>query len=159
MGLDAVVFCDCFERDRLRESPPPGCKLSVSPDGSLLCGSDDLNVQLAFDQWQLSRACPHELGVLLHYYIGNVALVTVLRDALGRQAERFPMLLSKVLHSATHCGDFLTVEEVEGLRPEVVTLTELLCEDPETSDLVREFAAHMAELVECALGIGKPLAF
>jgi hypothetical protein len=80
MGLDAVVYCDCFERGRLREPPPPGCNLSVSDDGSLLCGSEDLEVQLAFDQWQLERACEHELGVLLHHYIGNIALVAALRD-------------------------------------------------------------------------------
>ena len=64
MGLDAHVCCDCFERGRLRSAPPPGCSLSVCADGSLLCGSDDLDVQIAFDRWQQSEACEHEDGYL-----------------------------------------------------------------------------------------------
>jgi hypothetical protein len=159
MGLDAVVYCDCFERGRLREPPPPGCNLSVSTNGSLLCGSEDLEVQLAFDQWQLGRACEHELGVLLHHRIGNIALVAVLRTELGQQADRFTLLLTKVLHNGTHCGDFLTVEEVKGLPPEVGLLPEMPCNNPEIAGLLREFAAHMAELVKCALEVGKPIAF
>jgi hypothetical protein len=159
MGLDAVVYCDCFEQGLLREQPPPGCNLSVSPDGSLLCGSEDLEVQLAFDQWQLERACEHELSVLLHHRIGNIALVAVLRTELAKQAERFPLLLTKVLYNGTHCGDFLTVEELKGLRPEVGLLTGEPCDNPDMAGFLREFAAHMAELVECALKVGKPLAF
>ncbi len=159
MGLDAVVYCDCFERGRLREPPPPGCNLSVSADGSLLCGSDDLEVQLAFDRWQLERACEHELGVLLHHRIGNIALVAALRAELERQAETFPLLLSKVLYNGTHAGDFLAVEEVKSLPSEVGALQAMSCVQQGMAGLVREFAAQMAALVECSLGVGKPLVF
>jgi hypothetical protein len=159
MGLDAVVYCDCFEKGRLHGLPPPGCNLLVSLDGSLLCGSDDLEVQLAFDQWQLNRACEHELGVMLHHHIGNIALVAALRNELGRQAEQFPLLLSKVLYNGTHCGDHLTVEEVKQMRSEVQALRGLPCSDTEMAGFVGEFAVHMAELVDCALRVGKPLVF
>src|SRR5436309_381829 len=79
MGLDAAVYCDCFERGRLQSPPPPGCTLAVAPDGSLLCGSDDLDVQLAFDRWRQSEACEHEDGYLVSHWIGNIALVASLR--------------------------------------------------------------------------------
>jgi hypothetical protein len=159
MGLDAVVYCDCFERGRLREPPPPGCHLSVASDGSVLCGSDDLEVQLAFDQWQLLRACAHELGVLMHRRIGNIALVEALGDELRQQAERFPLLLSKVLQNGTHCGDFIPVGQVDQLRPEVDALTSLRCARPQRIAAVREFAQQMRDLIGCALAVGKPIAF
>jgi len=52
VALDAHGCCDCFERGRLRCPPPPRCDLSVTDDGGLLCGSDDPDVQIAFDRWQ-----------------------------------------------------------------------------------------------------------
>lgn len=105
MGLDAHVCCDCFERGRLLAAPPPGCTLSVTEDGSLLCGSDDLKVQIAFDRWRHSEACEHEDGYLVAHRIGNVALVSSLRRELGRWPERFPEVLSRVIYDGVHCGD------------------------------------------------------
>ena len=159
MGLDAVVYCDCFERRRLRAPPPTGCSLSVAADGSLLCGSDDLDVQLAFDQWQLSRACEHEMGVLLHRYIGNIALVAALRGELQQEPDLFPLLLSKVLYNGVHSGDFIPLADLERLQPEVAALGELPCTDPEMAGLLVNFAAQMKDLVACGLRVGKPIAF
>ena len=85
MGLDAAVYCDCFERGRLQSPPPPGCTLAVAPDGSLLCGSDDLDVQLAFDRWRQSEACEHEDGYLVSHWIGNIALVASLGTSAADQ--------------------------------------------------------------------------
>jgi hypothetical protein len=76
-----------------------------------------------------------------------------------QHTKQFPLLLSKVLYSGTHCGDSLTVEEVKELRPEVRALVGLSYDNPEIAGYVREFAAQMVELVECSLGVGKPLAF
>jgi hypothetical protein len=159
MGLDACVYCDCFEKGRLCQPPPTGCRLAVAEDGSLFCGSDHVEVQLAFDQWQLRRACPHEAGVLLRRRLGNTALVGELRAELQQHAERFPLLLSKVLYSGTHCGDFISLAEVERLRPELEVLAGLPCAVPERAGFAREFAAQMRDLVSCALAVGKPIAF
>ncbi len=67
MGLDAHVFCDCYERGLLLSAPPPGCSLSVGEDGGLLCNSDDLEVQIAFDKWLGSEACEHLNGYLVSH--------------------------------------------------------------------------------------------
>lgn len=158
MGLDAKVYCDCFEKGRLREPPPPGCHLSIGRDGGLLCVSDDLDTKLAFDRWQL-RACEHENGVLLHHRIGNIALVSDLRAELERQRGHFPMLLAKVLYGGVHAGDFLTVEEVARLLPEPKALAGFRCADGEMERFMREFRVQMTELAECALRVGKPIAF
>jgi hypothetical protein len=172
MGLDAFVYCDCFERGQLREQPPAGCALSVSADGSLDCGSENLDLQIAFDRWQFSQACEHESGVLLHHRIGNIALVAELRTALNGQAGHYPLLLSKVLYNGTHSGDWLAVEEVKALQSELCRLVAALADKAELCRLVarsgyqsevpsflRSFAVQMGELVECALRVGKPLVF
>jgi hypothetical protein len=77
MGLDATVYCNCFEMGMLREPPPCPDIVHVTPDGSLDCKSDDLDTLLSFDRWLLERACEHENGILLHHRIGNLALVGV----------------------------------------------------------------------------------
>lgn len=159
MGLDAVVYCDCFELGRLKESPPPGCRLAVARDGSLLCGSDDLQVQLAFDEWHFDRACEHENGILVHHYIGNIALVAALRAALAEMPEEFPLILSQVLYSGTHCGDFIAAHDVPDVQAEVEVLAEVHSKNPDIEEALRDFHSQMAELTECAVRVGKPIAF
>ena len=116
-------------------------------------------MQSSFDQWQLSRACEHELGVLLYHHIGNIATVAAIRTELAREGAKFPLLLSKVLYNGTHGGDFLTVEEVKSLPQEVAALHGLQCNDPDLAESLQVFAAQMAELVDCSLRVRKPLAF
>jgi len=159
MGLDAFVFCDCFERGRLRSPPPPGCSLSVSENGSLLCGSDDLDTQIAFDCWQQSDACEHEDGCLVAHRIGNISLVASLRAELQRSPDRFPMILSLVLYSGTHCGDFIPAAEVPQVLSEAEALAGVHCPDPEMECFLREFEEQMRDLVSAALRVGKPIAF
>ena len=115
MALDAHVCCDCFGRGQLRSPPPPGCNPSVCADGSLWCGSDDLDVLFAFDRWRQLEACGHEDGYLVAHRSGNIALVASLRRELGRWPERFPVILSRVIYDGIHCGDFIQAADVPQL--------------------------------------------
>lgn len=83
MGLDATVYCNCFERGLLKE-PPPCSSIFVSDDGSLDCRSEDLNTLLAFDEWSDNRACAHRRGILVQHRIGNIAQVGLIRSELQR---------------------------------------------------------------------------
>jgi hypothetical protein len=159
MGLDAVVYCDCFETGRLREPAPPGCELAVAPDGSLFCGNDDLNVQLAFDQWLHSRACEHEDGVLLHHYLGNTATVAALRTELQRLSAQFAIILTKVIYNGVHAGDHLGTPEIAGLVSEIAVLSDLRGSTPDRDQLVRHFESQIAALVQCAQRVSKPISF
>ena len=159
MGIDAFVWCDCFERGHLRSPPPPGCSLSVSDDGGLLCGSDDLEVQIAFDRWRQSDACEHEGGFLVVHRIGNIALIASLRAELGRRPDKFPVTLSRVICDGTHCGDFIPAADLPRLASEVESLADLYCDEPDMEQCMREFAVQMRELVCAALLVGKPLVF
>lgn len=161
MGLDATIYCDCFEKGRLRCAPPNGGKLRVDPDGTL-CRSEDsgrIEDDIAFDRWLRDSACAHPNGVLLHHRLGNTGLIAQLRGALGRDAHRFPLLLGKVIHDGTHCGDFIPACDLPALREEVELLLSFRSSDAEAPEYPAQFAAQMHELVETAIAVQKPISF
>ena len=159
MGLDACVYCNCYETENLREPPPISAAISVSPDGSLDCGNVDLNDALAFDRWLNNKACEHQDGVLLHHRLGNIALVSLLRNELGREPDRFHILLGKVLYSGTHGGDWLGIEDVSALAKELDMLDGFAASKPDNQVFVDQFRSQMRELADLALQVGKPIAF
>jgi hypothetical protein len=161
MGLDAFVFCDCYEKGRLQEPPPAGVTLCVEPDGALGREQDDgtLEADLAWDEWREQRACAHQGGILLRHRLGNISLVGLLRAELQREAERFPVLVTKVVYSGSHSGDYLRVEEIPALQREIELLREFRCGSPKADAFMSEFRAQMSELAATALSIGKPIAF
>jgi len=159
MGLDAVVYCDCYEAGRLREPPPPCCSITVGEDGGLLCEDGDLDVQLAFDQWQEHRACVHPGGVLVHHYLGSIGSVALLREELAPTPLKFPMILSRVIYNGSHGGDFISYPELFLLDPDVKKLAGVSGPSPTMEQSVRCFESQMKELLECALRVKKPIAF
>jgi hypothetical protein len=114
---------------------------------------------LEFDQWLLHRACEHEDGVLLHHRIGNIALVSLLHSELSREAEKFPIVMEKILYSGTHAGDYLALDIVENLKAELDHLGELVCSNERSQKFVDEFRQQLIELVKAALEVRKPISF
>jgi hypothetical protein len=161
MGLDAFVYCDCYEKGRLREPPPSGVLLRVEPDGWLGPEHDDgtLESGLAWDRWREQRACEHVSGILLHHRLGNIALVGLLRAELRRETDHFPILTAKVIYSGSHTGDFLAVETIPALQRELELLREFQCTTRESADFMSEFREQMSELATVALSVGKPISF
>jgi hypothetical protein len=159
MSLDAFVFCDCFERGRLRQPPPPGSHPHLEADGFLDSGSEDLEVQIAFDVWRYNQACEHEGGMLIHHRIGNIGLVAALRQELRQYADQLPLILSKVIYDGVHGGDYIPIDELRKLRSEVLNLARIHSADPDMESWLRTFETQMAELVDCALEVGKPITF
>ena len=159
MGLDAGVCCDCFERGQLRSPPPAGSRPSVCEDGGLLCGSDDLDVQIAFDGWLAGDACEHEYGRLVQHHIGNIALVGSLRSELQRDPDRFPLILERVIYNGVHGDDFIPAAEVPRLAAEVEALAGVRCADPNVEPYMRAFAAQMCDLVSASRAVNKPIVF
>src|SRR3954468_4531178 len=121
MGLDAFIFCDCYEKGLLREPPPAGVILQVEPDGSLGRQQQDTTLvsDLVWDEWREQGACEHGGGILLRHRLGNISLVGLLRAELQAKAERFPILVTKVVYSGSHAGDFLPVESIAALQTEL----------------------------------------
>jgi hypothetical protein len=159
MGLDAKVYCNCFEIGRLKQLPPEPALVYVCPDGSLNCRNEDLEVLLEFDEWLRGSACEHKDGVLLHYRIGNIALVGLLREELKREATRFPVLLEKVLYNGVHAGDCLSLDIVIRLQSELKGLAGFAASGERNQAFVGEFKKQMQGLVDAALSIRKPISF
>ena len=159
MGLDAFVFCDCFEKGRLREPPPRPELVYVIDNGRLECDSDDPEILEEFDIWIRDRACKHEEGILTGYYIGNATLIAELWNELTNEAQKFPVLLGKVLYDGTHCGDFLNKSDIIRLKVEIKRLSKFRCRDSRMQEYMQTFQQQMSNLVDCALSVGKPIAF
>jgi hypothetical protein len=159
MGLDATVYCNCFEVGKLKE-PSPCPKVTVSLDGSLECQSEDLEVLLAFDhRWLLNQACEHPEGVLLHHRIGNLAHIGLLRSELERDSKSFPVLLGKVLYCGTHSGNYLVLEDIAEIQGELAQIGEVICPVARNQKYLELFRKQMNELVQIALQVAKPISF
>ena len=157
MGLDATVYCNCFETGKIKEPPPESDLVFVTDGGSLECKSEELDTLLAFDQWLHSRACAHQDGILVHHHIGNVALVGLLYEELKVAAKSYPILLGRVLYSGAHAGDYLAFAGVVNLHAEINNLSTL--QHTANQSLMTTFQRQMQELVEAALSTGKPISF
>ena len=161
MSLDACVYCDCYEKRRLREPPPVGVSSRVESDGSLGRERDDSTVEadLAWDRWRAHLACEHPGGVLLHHRLGNISLIGLLRSELHQVPLRFPILLTKVLYSGSHAGDFLSFRLVPALQTELEALADFRCSTREADGFMSDFRTQMLELVAASLSVTKPIAF
>lgn len=159
MGLDAAVYCDCFEAGRLKELPPDPTLIYVCDNGSLDCRSEDSHVLSGFDEWLQERACEHEEGLLISHRIGSAAHVGLLREELEKEAKKFPLLLKKVLYSGTHTGDYLLGKEILTLQKELKALAEFAASGRDSQLFVDEFRVQMEELANAALSVMKPLSF
>lgn len=87
--------------------------------------------------------------------IGNLDGVVRLREAIK---ERFPdaaVLLTKVLYSASHCGDSLRKEDVAKVRMEFEKVAERCPYD----EFMREFVAGFGGVVTVAMKHDRPVTF
>jgi hypothetical protein len=159
MGLDATVYCNCFESRKLKVLPLFIDLIFVDSDGSLACKSEDLDTLLEFDQWLYSRACEHKNGILLHHRIGNIALVALLRKELSPESEKFPIILQKIIYNGIHGGDYLSLTFIENLQNELDYLTDFICSSEGNQAFVNDFRRQLIELTNAALQVGKPISF
>ena len=159
MGLDAVVYCDCFERGRLRTPPRPEWGVHVDADGGRSPTTQDLDEQIAFDVWDSRDACEHEGGFLLHHRLGNIALIGFFRQLLDGQVDRLPVIVTKIIHSGSHAGDSLSLEAVEQLEAELEALAQIHDNDRTNEQFLRHFEQQLRELIQCSRKVGKPIVF
>ena len=160
MSLDATVYCDCYERGKLRTPPPQPEFVFVEESGGLSLDCDHPDVdQDAFNNWR-ATACEHgPWGELVSHRLGNITLIEFLRSLLATEPARFPILLAKVLYNGVHGGDFLSSADVDLVSIEVDRLKEVHAAQASDEPFVRNFERQMRELVQAAQSVGKPIAF
>jgi hypothetical protein len=167
MGLDAVVFCDCVEKKRLKVPHPYPRKVFIEANGSPEIRSEDSAEIERHDQWMELPPCKHESVMMDGCEVGNVWYVNRVYDALVAVLKpplpRCPVLLGKVLYDGTHTGDHLTRGQVQKLASELQQLKKVdlkragLAEDDRKA--VKDVIAKLTRLTKTAQRIDKPIAF
>ena len=142
----------------LRTPPAEGWRVYVDDRGQRCLTTDNPEEDVAFNRWD-REACEHEDGTLLHYWLGNIAGIGVIRAELSARPEAFPTLLSKVVYSGIHAGDYMTIPQIVELAGELQVLTHLHSRDLITEEWLRDFERKMSDLVRTALKVGKPIVF
>ncbi|MGA2435138.1 MAG: hypothetical protein ABSG25_07610 [Bryobacteraceae bacterium] len=161
MGLDATVYCNCYELGKVH-TPPPQPDLIYIDDktGQLKLRWDAPGAdQHQFYEW-LASACEHgPLGEFVTHRFGNVARIGFLRQLFARTPQRFPILLSKVLYNGTHAGDVLNLADIEELAIEMASVRNIHCADAGEEEMLRQFETQMMDLIRGARSVGKPIIF
>jgi len=99
----------------------------------------------------------------LHASATHVANLNGIFKGALTQRQKFPVLLGRVLSSGTHCGDHLTVREVEKLSDELEQLKTARVSatgfSGEERGLVASAIKELRRVVRAALAVDKAIAF
>lgn len=167
MGLDAIVFCNCVERKRLKVPHPYPRLLYVSSNGAPDIRSKDPAKIDKHDEWMELPPCEHQSMMVDGCYLGNIGFIDRVRNALATVLRpplpRCPILLGKVLYAGGHTGDHLTMSEVRRLDAELQTIRRLpLRRHGMSSTDFRSLTfviAKLEKLIRTSRRIRKPIAF
>jgi len=160
MGLDAYVRCNCFKEGRTRPFPfPDRLKFDELGEPDVDNSDNKLTIEdlITFDRWNYDWGCEHH-GFLVNARIGNISFVghvrTCLKATEKHSANRFPLLLSRVVYSGTHAGDYIYAAEAHHLLEEVKKL-ESFADD----GTMKKFMETMHSLCEASVASGNPIVF
>src|SRR5215469_3590306 len=146
MGLDAVVY-----RSKVNLPFDPDAVGAVLEESTGEYYVSDLDLERAFE-----RKFPRETRIAADKRIGNIALVSWLREQASLVLDDRSIVLSKVLYSGSHSGDSIPIEQTFALRDELLQLgrstKQLDCD-------LKLFVTDMLELVEAARREGNPIVF
>ena len=168
MGLDAVIFCDCIEKNRLKVPHPYPRLLYVSSNGSPEIRSKDSIKIEEHDKWMEIPPCQHESMMVDGCFLGNMALIERMRNALAAVSRRpplptFPVLLGRVIYSGTHTGDYLTIAQVRKLAMELQQLKSFHLRQVGVSSAnlqaIMSVISKLDKLVRTSRKVRKPIAF
>ena len=128
--LCAFVFCDCYEKGRLRCPPPHPEIVTVLPNGDLGYRNATADQHAAFVAWR-THACRHPEGRVTGGTLGHALPIETVRDALLPHRRAFPIFVGKVLNCRpqTH-SSHLTLKQVHKLKAELDRLKPFQCGDP-----------------------------
>ena len=167
MGLDAVVFCDCVETERLKIAHPFPNLLFVETNGSPEIRSTNPGKTDKHDKWMELPPCKHKGMMISGFYLGSMTLIERVHNSLKSMLKpplpKCPVLLRKVLYCGTHTGDYLTLVQVRMLAVELQQLKELDLKKvgipSGDARCIRSVGAKLRRLTRVALEIKKPIAF
>jgi hypothetical protein len=167
VGLDAVVFCNCVEKKRLRVPHPYPQLLYIDANGSPEIDSDDSAKMEEHYEWMELPPCKHSGMQFCGATLGNAGGIHFLKArfqaVLKAKRLKCPVLMRRVLYSGTHTGDHLTVAQVAKLAAELKGLQKIDFKELGvlTEDLryIKQMLKELEQVVQAAEKLGKPIAF
>lgn len=159
MKLQAYVFCDCYEQDRVKRPPPNPELVKTLSNGDLTCYQRATPAQhAAFLAWR-THACCHPEGVVTGGDLGLRLPLQILRDALAPHRHSFPILLRKILECKPQTQTSrLTLKQVEKLQAELTCLKTFRVADRNIDRELRCLLGRLKHLVRAAFKFRKPIA-
>lgn len=156
--LCAFVFCDCYEKGRLRRPPPNPEIVTVLPNGDLGYHDATPAQHQAFVAWR-AHACRHPEGRVTGGKLGHALPIDVVRDAFSPHRRAFPIFVGKVLNCRPHTrNSHLTLKQVHKLKAELDRLKTFQCNDRKIAREMRYLRGQMKQLASAALKFRKPIA-
>jgi hypothetical protein len=156
--LCAFVFCDCYEKGRLRRPPPNPEIVTVLPNGDLGYRSATPAQHEAFVAWR-AHACRHPEGRVTGGKLGHALPIDIVRDAFSPHRRAFPIFVGKVLNCRPHTrSSHLTLKQVHKLKAELDRLKTFQCGDRKIAQELPYLRGQMKQLVRAALKFHKPIA-
>jgi hypothetical protein len=167
MGLDAIVFCNCVEKKRLRVPHPYPKLLYILPNGSPEIRSRDRRKIEAHDEWMELPPCAHDGMQADGEYLTNIGGAGRIRELLGAiessTGRGFPTLIGEVFYSGSHSGDHLSSREVVTLAKELrgVTKDRLRSVHATRAEVkwVLQTTSSLKRICRTAIKLQKPIAF
>lgn len=162
MSLNAVVYCDCVEKGRLRTPHPRPELLFIDERGAPDISSNDPRDIEAHDRWESLGPCQHRQFWLIERWLGDISLIGSIRDLISHlssdPAQEYPVLWSKVIYDGSHSGDFVPSNAVPQLSDEVDRLKRIEKHQVDKTALL-ELLRKLEELVQASGSVHKPISF
>lgn len=143
MGLDAVVY---IHEDNL--------PLTVKSDVSF---TDEQTGEVYFEDPGFVRRYPKSTFTAVQKNLGNIAMISALRNEIEKVIGNDSIISSKVLYSGSHSGDKIGVKDLGRLESEVGLVKERTSDT--RSAALESFLDGLSELVEAAKKQGNPIVF
>src|SRR5579862_7008082 len=167
MGLDAMVYCDCVEKRRLRKPHPNPRLLRIAATGEPWIQSNDPLKWGKHDAWMEHAPCKHKEKILDDCRVGSAGGVDLARSLLEQVLKstklRCPVLMRKVLYMGYHTGDHLTLGQVAKLAREIPPLQELDMKQFGVASAdrryIRQMLRELLRVSRAALKVKKPIVF
>jgi hypothetical protein len=158
MELCAFVFCDCYEKGRLKRPPPSPDIVTVLPNGDLGYRDATPDQHAAFVAWR-THACRHPEGRVTGGKLGHALPIEKVRDSLLPHGRAFPVFVGKVLNCQPHTrSSHLTLKQVHKLKAELDRLKTFQCNDRKIARELPYLRGQLKQLVKAALKFLKPIA-
>lgn len=141
MGLDASVY-------------PNKSRIELSVDTEFV-KEDAVSGQLYFDDTELEKKHWARLQPVAHHRIGNIAMVSFLRQEVTGILGPHCLIVRKVLYNGVHSGDTIPISEAGQLGEEVSKLRHAGVHSQETS----QFLLQLEDLIQAAIREGNPIVF